>query len=103
MTDLYDAMLQCLCNAQKQLGEAGGSGISVMLIGSDKIVRHGSIAARSDELLEDVLLCAWDMLHKMNPDATPDAFAQAAYGTALRSETEGPVVLSILQDHAMNE
>jgi hypothetical protein len=38
-----------------------------------------------------MLLCAWDTLHKMNAEATPDGFAQAAYATALRAGTNPPV------------
>ena len=105
MANLYEAMLKCLGNAQKQLEEADGPEICVMLIGSDKLVLYGSEAASSHDLLEHMLLGAWDMLRKMNPDVTPDGFAQAAYATALRKGTKEREVsfLSLLQDHALNE
>jgi hypothetical protein len=105
MANLYEAMLKCLGNAQKELEEADGPEICVMVIGSDKLVLYGSAVANSDKLLEHMLLCAWDMLRKMNPDVTPDGFAQAAYATALRKGTKGREVscLSLLQDHAVND
>ena len=105
MANLYEAMLKCLGDAQKQLEEADGFETCVMLISSEKIVLYGSAAATSDEFLENMLLCAWDTLRKMNPDLTPDGFAQAAYATALRKGTKEREVsfLSLLQDHALNE
>jgi hypothetical protein len=92
MNHLHDAVLNCLVLAEKQVNEAVVYGISVMLIGADKVVRHESVAENCDELLEDMLLCSWATLRKMNPDATPDGFAQAAHAVAMRAENAIPSV-----------
>ena len=86
MNHLHDSVLKCLVLAQKQVNEAVVSGISVMLIGADKAVRHESVAENRDELLEDMLLCSWATLRKMNPDATPDGFIQAVHAVAKQTE-----------------
>jgi hypothetical protein len=90
MDRLHDAVLNCLVLAEKQVNEAVVYGISVMLIAGDKVVRHESVAENCDELLEDMLLCSWATLRKMNPDATPDGFAQAAHAVAKRTENAIP-------------
>jgi hypothetical protein len=85
MNKLHAAMLKCLTGAQRVFDETEISGVCAMLIGTDGITRYASAADNYDELLENMLLCAWDTLHKMNAEATSDGFAQAAYATAVRA------------------
>jgi hypothetical protein len=97
MKDLQTAMLRCLAGAQRVLYETEISGVCAMLLGTDRVVRYAAGAENYEELLEKMLLCAWDTLHKMNAAATPDSFAQAAYATAVRAGTD-PQVAAIPMD-----
>jgi hypothetical protein len=97
MKNLQTAMLKCLAGAQRVFNETEISGVCAMLIGTDRVVRYAAAAENYEELLENMLLCAWDTLHKMNAAATPDGFAQAAYATAVRAGTD-PQVAAIRMD-----
>lgn len=100
MNDLRDAMSMCLASAQKQLDENAVSGVSLVLMGGDNVVRYGSVAADYVELMSKVLLCVWATLRAMNPDMTPDGFAQAAFAAAMQAETQSqvPTLLGLSSD-----
>jgi hypothetical protein len=105
MNDLHNAMLECLSSAQKRLDQSGGSGLSVTLMGTDKMIWHGSAAENAGELLDGLFVCAWETLRKANPEITADGFAQAAYAIAMRTEAESrrPSLLTFSSDHAFHE
>jgi hypothetical protein len=87
MNDLRSGIAQCLDGAKKQLDEAVLSGLFLVLIGPNNVVRYGSVAEDYVELTSKVLLCAWATLRAINLDATPDGFAQAAFAVAMKAET----------------
>lgn len=100
MNDLRDAMSKCLASAKKQLDETAVSGVSLVLTGADNVVRYGSVAEDDVDLTSQVLLCAWATLRAINPDATAEGFAQAAFAVATQAETpsQAPALVELLSD-----
>jgi hypothetical protein len=91
MNDLRAAMLKCLAMAKERLDEAPAAGLYLVLVGADEVARYESVTQDYPELLNKVLLWAWVTLRVRNADATPDAFAQAAFAIASRERTASQV------------
>ena len=100
MSDLRDAVSKCLASAKRLLDETAVSGISLPVVVDDKDGKYEAVAESYAELTSKFLLCAWATLRAVNPEATPDALAQAAFAIARQVEkpSQPPTTVELSSD-----